>query len=240
MQNTRELPRGLETYEFYRDIEVDRKGLPVLHFTPRHNPATGKPVLTPNCEPDLRPMQWAEIFKTDKECVEMEIGSGKGGFLIEYARKHPELNIIGSEWDTTWAVYAGERMLKHQIDNAQMLRGDVYFFLRDRIPDNSIDAFHMYFPDPWPKKRQHKNRLLRPEFLVQVARTLKAGKRLFYWGTDHEEYNEWALEIFSQTPNVRFLVKNEAEPTEGIMTNFEKKYRKEGRPIYRSVLEFSK
>jgi tRNA (guanine-N7-)-methyltransferase len=170
----------------------------------------------------------------------MEIGSGKGGFLIEYARKHPELNIIGSEWDTTWAVYAGERMLKHQIDNAQMLRGDVYFFLRDRIPDNSIDAFHMYFPDPWPKKRQHKNRLLRPEFLVQVARTLKAGKRLFYWGTDHEEYNEWALEIFSQTPNVRFLVKNEAEPTEGIMTNFEKKYRKEGRPIYRSVLEFSK
>ena len=98
----------------------------------------------------------------------------------------------------------------------------------------------MYFPDPWPKERHHKNRLLREEFLVEVARVLKPGKRLFYWGTDHKEYNEVALEVFDNFKSAKILERNTALPTEGIMTNFEKKYRLEGRPIYRSIIEFDK
>jgi tRNA (guanine-N7-)-methyltransferase len=127
-----------------------------------------------------------------------------------------------------------------ELANATMLRGDVFYFLRDCVKDNTVDAFHMYFPDPWPKERHHKNRLLRPDFLVEVARVLKPGKRIFYWGTDHKEYNEVALEVFDNFKGCKILERNTAEPTEGIMTGFEKKYRKEGRPIYRSVVEFEK
>lgn len=124
---------------------------------------------------------------------------------------------------STWAHYAASREMRNGVgENTAMLRGDVFYFLRDRVRDNTVDAFHMYFPDPWPKERHHKNRLLRDEFLVEVARVLKPGKRLFYWGTDHREYNEIALETFDRFPTAKILVRNEAPPTEGIMTNFEK------------------
>jgi len=236
----RELPRGLDHYEFIREFQEDRNLKSVIHFIPRLNAETEKPLLTPDLKPDLHPIEWTEIFGRSTAKVEIEIGSGKGGFLVDYARSHPEISILGSEWDATWAIYAGERLQKHQLDHAKMLRGDVFYFLRDRVQSNSVDAFHMYFPDPWPKKRQLKNRLMRAEFLEQVARVLKPGKRLFYWGTDHQEYNEASQELFAKTPFIKVLVKDVAEPTEGIMTNFEKKYRIEGRPIYRSVLEFEK
>lgn len=239
-RNRHELPRNLESYEFRRHQVLDRKWSSVIHFTPIVDPDTQKPLLTPDLAPDLAPVDWAELFGRPTPNVEIEIGSGKGGFLLEYAMRHPERCILGSEWDATWAVYAGERLDKHHIKNAKMLRGDVYYWLRDRVHENSVDAFHMYFPDPWPKKRQQKNRLMRREFLDQVARVLKPGKRPFFWGTDHKEYNEVAQELFASYPNLQVLQKDTAEPTEGIMTNFEKKYRLEGRPIYRSILEFQK
>ncbi|HSQ42018.1 MAG TPA: tRNA (guanine-N7)-methyltransferase [Fibrobacteraceae bacterium] len=227
-------------YEFIRDLTPDRKLSSVWHFVPRRDSETEKPILTPLRQPDVRVTSWNNIFQGPATDVEIEVGSGKGGFLVEYASKHPELHILGSEWDASWAAYAGERLCKHGISNARMLRGDLFFFLRDRVPSNSVNAFHMYFPDPWPKKRQQKNRLMRADFLAEVARVLKPGSRLFYWGTDHQEYNAVAQDLFARTPNLRVLIRDVAEPTEGIMTNFEKKYRKEGRPIYRSVLEFQK
>ena len=173
--------------------------------------------------------------------IEIEISSGKGGFLVEYGKKHPDYFIMGSEWDLTWARYAADRMMRNKLNaNTAMLRGDVFYFLRDRVQSNTVDAFHMYFPDPWPKERHHKNRLLREEFLVEVARVLKPGKRIFYWGTDHKEYNAVALEVFDNFQGCKIIERNTALPTEGIMTNFEKKYRLEGRPIYRSIIEFDK
>lgn len=227
--------------EFIRDLgkSTDIEGL--WHYIPRLDAETEKPILTADGQPDRRDFAWTEIFPNGTGRVEIEIGSGKGGFMIDYAKKHPDCSLLGSEWDASWAHYAAQRLVKHKVtDNATMLRSDIFYFLRDRVPEGSVDAFHMYFPDPWPKKRHHKNRLLRPDFLAQVARCLKPGKRIFYWGTDHAEYNEVAQEIFAATPNLKVIEKNTAAPTDGIMTNFEKKYRKEGRPIYRSVLEFSK
>jgi len=243
MKNTigkHEIPKGLEAYEFVRDLKQSEQCSCLLEFLPRTNLETGKPVLTEDLKPDHREIDWSEIFGRPTDYVEIEIGSGKGGFMVDYGKKYPERCLLGSEWDATWAYYAAERLQKHQLNSLRMLRADVFYFLRDRVPANSVDAFHMYFPDPWPKKRQQKNRLLRPEFLSEVARVLKPGARPFYWGTDHAEYNEVALEIFANTPGAHIMQKNSAEPTEGIMTNFEKKYRLEGRPIYRSVIEFRK
>jgi tRNA (guanine-N7-)-methyltransferase len=227
--------------EFYRDLKRDEGRPGVWHYAFRTVAGTRKPIATPDGLPHKLPTAWETIFGNTNPRIEIEVGSGKGGFLIEYAAKHPEINVLGSEWDATWAFFAARRMVKHDLlKNSQMLRGDIFYYLRDCAPENSVDAFHMYFPDPWPKERHHKNRLLRPEFLELVLRALKPGTHPFYWGTDHAEYNEIALDVFDHFKGAEIVERNTALPTEGIMTNFEKKYRKEGRPIYRSVISFTK
>jgi len=168
----------------------------------------------------------------------LEIGSGKGAFLTQYAQKFPRNYILGIEWDLSCAHSTIKKLQKHGIKNAAVIRSDTFYFLRDLMPDNTIDEIHMYFPDPWPKRRQQKNRLiLRDGFLEQICRILKPGKRNFYWATDHETYNNLALQTFRKFPAAKILEENTAQPTYGIETGFEKKYKKEGRKIYRSVIE---
>ena len=114
------------------------------------------------------------------------------------------------------------------------LADDLIFF-RDFLPDGCAKAVHVYFPDPWPKKRHHKHRIMQEAFLDQVRR-ISVPNALFFFGTDHEEYNLETQELFRRTPWLEMVDAN-AEPTEGIQTNFEIKYRKIGKPIYRCVLK---
>jgi tRNA (guanine-N7-)-methyltransferase len=170
----------------------------------------------------------------------LEIGSGKGAFLCQYAQNFPENRILGVEWDAYCANLTVKKLQKLGLENAAVIRGDLFYFLRNLMPGKSIDEIHMYFPDPWPKRRQQKNRLiLREDFLEQVRRVLKPGPRLFYWATDHQEYNSITLRIFRNFPYAKILEENIALPTYGIETGFEKKYKKDGRVVYRSVIEFS-
>ena len=178
--------------------------------------------------------------KQNAEKLVLEIGSGKGAFLCQYAQKFPENCILGVEWDRYCAGSTVKKLQKFGMKNAAVLRGDLFHFLKDLMPNNCMDEVHMYFPDPWPKRRHQKNRLLlREGFLEQICRVLKPGNRTFYWATDHEEYNTLALQAFRNFPQAKILEENSAEPTYGIETGFERKYKKEGRKIYRSVVEFS-
>jgi len=186
-------------------------------------------------------LQLESLFETKGEKLVLEIGCGKGAFLCQYALNFPQNCILGAEWDAYCSNLTAKKIAKQGLKNAAVMRGDLFYFLRDLMPAASIDEVHIYFPDPWPKRRHHKNRLvLREGFLEQIHRVLKPGKRLFHWATDHEEYNTLALEAFRNFPNAKTLEENNAEPTYGIETGFEKKYKKEGRKIYRSVIEFSK
>ena len=192
-----------------------------------------------NLPPKL--LQPETLFETKGEKLILEIGCGKGAFLCQYALSYPQNCILGAEWDVYCSNFAAKKIAKFGLKNAAVMRGDLFYFLRDLMPDASLDEVFMFFPDPWPKRRHHKNRLaLREGFLEQIYRVLKPGKRLFYWATDHEEYNSLALEAFRSFPAAKILQENNAEPTHGIETGFEKKYKKEGRKIYRSVIEFSK
>jgi len=181
------------------------------------------------------------LFESKGEKLVLEIGCGKGAFLCQYALDFPKNCILGAEWDVYCSKLTTKKIAKFRLKNAAVMRGDLFYFLRDLMPEASIDEVHMYFPDPWPKRRHHKKRLiLREGFLEQIHRVLKPGKRLFYWATDHEEYNMLALEAFRNFPSSKILQENNAEPTHGIETGFEKKYKREGRNIYRSVIELSK
>lgn len=171
--------------------------------------------------------------------IEVEIGCGKGGFLVEYTTRHPDLPFLALENEAAIAHHAAARIARRpHLPYARLVLGDAFYMLRDFLPETCVQAFHMYFPDPWPKKRHHKLRLLKPGFL-EVVRQAAVPGALFYWGTDHAEYHEEASGHFAAMPWLEML-DADAPPTEGIETNFERKYRAQGKPIHRCVLRIHK
>lgn len=229
------LPKGLDSYEFVRRLEASRDLPKLWHYMPVLEENGKNPLLTPDGKPDIQDFSWSTIFPSSTP-IELEIGSGRGSFLADYALQCPQISILGSEWDAGWAHFAGRRLLRQKVENAAMLRGDIFFFLQNMVPDHSLQAVHMYFPDPWPKARHHKNRLMRPNFLQELRRVLVQGENRFYWATDHARYNEEAQQFWANLPFIEILQRDTASPTQGITTGFERKYLVEGRPIYRSVL----
>jgi tRNA (guanine-N7-)-methyltransferase len=232
------LPQGLPSYEFLRSLEPSTDLPGYYHLRLRKQPGGRLPLLAPEGVPVASPISM-EAFFGKPGPIEIEIGCGKGGFLVEYCERHPEVPFVGLEWEPEIACLAARRIAKRpHLPHARVLLGDAFYFFRDWLPDASVRAFHMYFPDPWPKKRQLKNRLMGRAFMEQVQR-LALPDAPFFWGTDHADYNAEARALFTELPWLEMEIPD-AEPTEGIMTNFEKKYRQQGKPIYRCVLRIRK
>lgn len=226
------LPEGLEHYEFQREMETPYPDQPqLLRFAIQYG-EDALPKLSESSPPPHRPLSQTELFGREAR-FEIEIGMGKGSFLVPYSKLHPEINLLGIEWTFPIALAALERLRRQGGENAKILVGDAPFFLRDRLPRHCADAIHIYFPDPWPKEKARKRRIMQPEFLEILKGCAKPGATL-YWGTDHEEYNTSTLELLDATVGFTCQVR-EAGPTDGLRTNFESKYLKEGRPIFRSV-----
>lgn len=180
-----------------------------------------------------RPIDWAQLFG-NAHPVELEIGMGKGTFLCEQAKAHPETNYFGIEWARWFWRYACDRLRRNGCLNARAVRAEAGFFLREHVPDASISVLHVYFPDPWPKKRHHKRRLIQQAFLMQAQRILIAGGRLQIV-TDHREYFEEQIEPALRASPLRIVEYNRpgsAAEGEFVGTNFERKYRRQGRPFY--------
>ena len=184
-------------------------------------------------EPDTlsRPIHWQEMFGNVNP-VELEIGSGKGTFITEQARARPEVNFFGIEWARWFYRYASDRLRRAGCANARMTRAEAGFFLREHVADASLAALHIYFPDPWPKARHHKRRLIQPPFLEQVYRVLVPGGRLQVV-TDHQDYFEHIEEVIgsSKLKRVEYARPGSASEGEVVGTNFERKYIAEGRPF---------
>ena len=232
------LPSGLPSYEFLRTLSPSEDLPAYYHLRIRKQADVRLPELAPEGRPVFTPISLEGFFGKPGP-IEIEIGCGKGGFLVEYSEKHPELPLVGLEWEPEIAYLAAGRIAKRpHLAHTRVLLGDAFYFFRDFLPDACVQAFHMYFPDPWPKKRHHKNRLMAQPFMEQVLR-LALPDAPFHWGTDHAEYNAEARELFASLPWLE-MVNPHAEPTEGIQTNFEKKYRKQGKPIYRCVMRIRK
>ena len=110
--------------------------------------------------------------------VHIEVGAGKGSFLVSEAQACPEVDFIGIEWARKYYRYTADRIGRWQLKNVRMIRTDAASFITDHIPDDSVQCFHVYFPDPWPKKRHHKRRFLCSENLEQLIRCLKSGGQI--------------------------------------------------------------
>jgi len=175
--------------------------------------------------------------------VHIEIGIGRGTFLVNQAKAHPQLNFLGIEWANKYYRYCVDRIGRWNLTNVRIIRTDAAQFLTDYISDSSVDCFHVYFPDPWPKKRHHKRRFFNTANTDQLLRSLKPGGHLRI-ATDHAEYFEQIKNVMAanadRVEQVDFLPAAGATASacvdkrggEWVGTNFERKYLKENRPIF--------
>ena len=187
---------------------------------------------------ELSDLRWESVFGDDHP-VEVEIGCGKGGFLLRRAQAHPEINLLGIEWAGEFYRYAVDRMRRRGVGNVRVLRADASHFIRAVCPRDSLSALHVYHPDPWPKKRHHKRRLFQQPFVDAAAACLVRGGRLAVQ-TDHAEYYGQIFALLRSHAALRevdFRDERFGWGPEGLATNFEVKYAREGRPIYQVAVE---
>jgi tRNA (guanine-N7-)-methyltransferase len=173
---------------------------------------------------------WADIFANQRP-VEIEVGFGKGLFLLEQSQKRPATNYLGIEIERKWAMFAAARLARAGALNVRLVCTDARWFLQARVPDDSVQAVHVYFPDPWWKQRHRKRKLFTPEFALECARVLRPGGQL-HFATDVAAYFDETRAMLAEqrllTPAPDAMLQTNA----GI-THFERKYRQEGRAIYR-------
>ena len=167
--------------------------------------------------------------------VHIEIGCGKGTFLLNQAKAQSELNFLGIEWANKYYRYAVDRIGRWGLTNVRIVRTDAATFLADYLPDSSVQCFHIYFPDPWPKKRHHKRRFISTDNLAQLIRCLKLDGQIRI-ATDHVEYFQQIQQVIADQPHqlrqLDFLPTAGADQGEWVGTNFERKYLKENRQIH--------
>ena len=169
----------------------------------------------------------ARLFGNTNRVV-LEIGSGKGRFLISAASEQPEVNFIGIEKSLHYHRVIAERVGKRGLRNVRLINYDAFPVLRDMIADAALSEIHIYFPDPWPRKREQKRRIIRAEVLAEMRRTLVEGGAGIYV-TDHRQYFETAAPLIAQFFRSETRVPGPDDPPR---TNYEAKYRAEGRGIY--------
>ena len=167
----------------------------------------------------------------------LEIGSGKGQFLLDMALKFPKLKFIGVERNVTCCGFTAKKLVENSITNAKLVFADAGQ-MTPSINDTSVEGIFLNFSDPWPKKRHSKRRLTSESFLSEYYRILKKGAKLIF-KTDNYDLFTYSLEIISVSSfklveaNYSYDGKDEFDAT----TEYEKSFREEGQPIYRLVLE---
>ncbi len=182
--------------------------------------------------------KWQTAFNNENP-VHIEVGTGKGQFLIGMAKMYPEINFIGIELAQSVIVTATEKVMAADVKNLLLLNKDAND-LRDFFADNEIDTVYLNFSDPWPKNRHEKRRLTYHTFLEQY-RDILLNEKNFQLKTDNRSLFEYSLLSFSafgmKLEEVSLDLHKDADPL-NIMTEYEEKFSAKGHPIYRCRASF--
>src|SRR5262245_7913075 len=180
---------------------------------------------TPKVRPGEPPapvetLDWKQVFGNDHP-VEIEVGFGKGLFLLNAADACPDVDFFGVEIMRKYQLFTATRIARRKLANVRLACADARHLLREYVPAASVRAIHVYFPDPWWKKRHHKRRVFTEEFVASCVRALKPGG-LFHLATDVAEYFAVMTELCQGRPELRPASPTEAPTAAGdYLTNFE-------------------
>jgi tRNA (guanine-N7-)-methyltransferase len=185
------------------------------------------------------PKNWTELVRQAMPGapIELEIGSGKGLFLQTAATQRPTHHFIGVELSAKFANRAADRLTRSGLSNAQMLRGDAEAFLLKVVPDGAVNAIHVYFPDPWWRRKHKKRRVLNEETLAAIERCLAPGGKFHFW-TDVLDYYEMICTQVMQLTALSgpgYVPERPAVHDLDYTTHFERRARRNAQPIYRAV-----
>ena len=195
------------------------------------------PSSLPTAHCSLPALSWSELFGNANP-VEVEVGTGKGLFLLNAAVARPGTNFLGIEVVRKYQLYAATRYAIRNLPNVKTACADAAVVLRDFVPPGSLAAVHVYFPDPWWKARHKKRRVFTPAFAADAARAIAPGGRL-YIASDVEEYFGVMTEIVAALP--AFTPRPEEEERAaprtdaGFATNFERKALATGGAVWRAT-----
>jgi tRNA (guanine-N7-)-methyltransferase len=162
---------------------------------------------------------------------EVELGFGKGRYLLHRAQEDPARRFLGVEMASKYFRLAVDRARKRGLRNLLAIRGEAVYLAAAVLPAGFATALHVYFPDPWPKSRHHKRRLFDAESIDLVLGLLEPGGRLFF-ATDFLDYGAEVEAVLAGHPRLE-LRRHDGPWPEGPRTNYEAKYEREGRPILR-------
>ena len=182
-------------------------------------------------QPEQMKGKWHEVFQNDHP-IHIEVGMGKGQFIIEMARRNPEVNYIGIEKYSSVLVRAVEKLEDFEQDNLRLIRMDAVF------DKDEVDRIYLNFSDPWPKDRHAKRRLTSTRFLERYDNILTPEGRVMF-KTDNKDLFDFSLE---QVEEAGWILENHtydlhhSEYNEGnVMTEYEEKFSAKGNPICRLV-----
>jgi tRNA (guanine-N7-)-methyltransferase len=144
------------------------------------------------------PLDFERIFGRAAPRV-LEIGFGMGETTARIAAQHPEIDYLGTEVHTPGVGSLLNRIVELGLANVRVIQHDAVEVLRDMIAPAALDGVHVFFPDPWPKKRHHKRRLIQPPFVALLVSRIKAGAYV-HVATDWEDYAQQIMEVLSDNP----------------------------------------
>ena len=166
--------------------------------------------------------------------VWLEIGFGGGEHMAAQAERRPEVLILGAEPFLNGVASAVRHIEERGLGNVRLLQGDARELLA-ALPDACLDRVFILFPDPWPKARHHKRRLIQDEVVAELARTLKPGGRLRF-ATDWTDYADWTLERLLRAPAFRWTAERADDwrvpPQDHITTRYESKALGDCKPVF--------
>jgi tRNA (guanine-N7-)-methyltransferase len=200
------------------------------------SPPPGQPPPTALEAPQL--LDWRAVFGNDHP-VELEVGFGKGLFLLTAAQVRLDVNFVGVEIVRKYQLFTATRLAGRGLHHVRVACADVRLFLPRQVATASLQAVHVYFPDPWWKKRHHKRRVFTAEFVRECTRVLRLGGVL-HAVTDVAEYAAVMADLLAEQSGLHPLPPPSAhEPVHDLdyLTNFERKFRKQSKPIYRMAYE---
>ena len=178
----------------------------------------------------LDPLDWREVFDEPRP-VEIDIGCGKGAFLLWAAQARTQHNFVGIERQLVRVRKVDKKIQRLGLRNVRLIRIEASYFVSKIVLNNSVSAYHIYFPDPWPKRRHHPRRLFNTGFVQELDRTLTRGGAVNV-ATDDDDYFVHIEKVMVESK--RFAVTPPEPLPPDAKTEFENLFVAQGKPIHRT------